>query len=144
MNSHVREGTDPLTGETTVMASAGQDGARQGLAATGGVLGAVAASACCILPLALTVAGVSGAWMSNLRALAPYQPVFIAMTVAMLGYGFYLVYWKPKRAAADGAVCARPVVSDKLVKSTLWLASAMVVLAASFPYWFVLIVPYLP
>lgn len=133
-----------LNDEAPPMASPGEDGSRQGLIATGGILGAVAASSCCILPLVLTVAGVSGAWMANLRALAPYQPIFIAMTVAMLGYGFYLVYWKPNRAPADGAVCARPVVPGKLVKGALWLASAMVILAVSFPYWFTLILPYLP
>ena len=131
-----------MTGEAGEMATAG--GSRQGLAATGGILGAVAASSCCILPLVLTVFGITGAWMANLRALAPYQPIFIAMTLATLGYGFYLVYWKPKRTCADGAVCARPVVPSKLVKGALWLASLIVVLAASFPYWFVLIVPYLP
>ena len=133
-----------LTEEAAEMASAGDDGSRQGFIAAGGILGAIAASSCCMLPLVLTVAGVSGAWMATLRALAPYQPVFIAMTVAFLGYGFYLVYWKPKRASADGAVCARPVVPNKVVQGALWLATLVVILAISFPYWFPLIVPYLP
>jgi mercuric ion transport protein len=92
----------------------------------------------------LTVAGVSGAWMANLRALAPYQPIFIALSIAVLGYGFYLVYWKPKRASADGAVCAQPVIPDKVVQGTLWLATLIVILAISFIFWFPLIVPYLP
>ena len=130
--------------EATEMASIGDDGSRQGLATTSGILGALAASSCCILPLALTVFGVSGAWMANLRALAPYQPIFIAMTVAVLGYGFYLVYWKPKRACADGAVCAPPVVPGIMVRAALWTASLITVLAVSFPYWFPSIVPYLP
>ena len=133
-----------LTGETGGLALAGDDRSRQSLAATGGILGAVGASACCILPLVLTIFGITGAWMANLRALAPYQPVFIALTLAAIGYGFYLVYWKPKRACTDGATCARPVVPGKVVRAALWLASLMVVLAFSFPYWFPLIVPYLP
>jgi mercuric ion transport protein len=49
-------------------------------------------AACCIVPLTLIVFGVSGAWMANLRAIAPYQPILIVMTIAVLGYGFYLVY----------------------------------------------------
>lgn len=130
--------------ETTEMASAGDEGSRQGLIATGGILGAIVASSCCILPLVLTVFGVSGAWMANLRALAPYQSIVIAITVAALGYGFYLVYWKPKRACAEGAVCAQPVVPNKVVQGALWLATLVVLLAASFAYWFPLIVPYLP
>ena len=139
------ESTKTFAAEGTAqMESAGESRSPQGVIATGGILGAVAAMSCCILPLALTVAGVSGAWMANLRALAPYQPIFIFMTIAFLGYGFYLVYWKPKRASADGAVCARPAVPGKVVRGTLWMASLFVVLAISFPYWFPLIVPYLP
>ena len=53
----------------------------QKLVAAGGILGAIAASACCIAPLALFSLGVSGAWIGNLTALAPYQPYFIAATV---------------------------------------------------------------
>ena len=133
-----------VTGEAGEMATAGGEGSRQGLIATGGILGAIAASACCILPLVLTIFGITGAWMANLRALAPYQPIFIIMTAAFIGYGFYLVYWKPKWVVADGAVCARPIVPNKVVRVALWIASLMVILAFSFPYWFPLIVPYLP
>jgi hypothetical protein len=43
---------------------------RQGLIATGGVLGAVAASSCCIVPLALFSLGMSGVWIGNLAALS--------------------------------------------------------------------------
>ncbi len=130
--------------EATEMGSTGDEGSRQGLIATGGILGAIAASSCCILPLVLTVAGVSGAWMANLRAMAPYQPVFVALTLAFLGYGFYLVYWKSRSAGADGTVCARPIVPNKVIRGALWTASFIVALAISFPYWFPLIVPYLP
>ncbi len=139
------ENTPTLRAEEAVeMASTGDEGSRQGLIATGGILGAVAASACCIVPLTLIVFGVSGAWMANLRAMAPYQPIFIVMTIAFLGYGFYLVYWKPRKVSADGAVCARPIVPNKVVMGALWTASFIVALAISFPYWFPLIVPYLP
>lgn len=139
------ENTPAVTArEATELASTVEEGSRQGLIATGGILGAIAASSCCILPLVLTIFGVTGAWMANLRALAPYQPVFIAMTAAFIGYGFYLVYWKPKQAAADGAVCARPIVPNKAVRGALWSATFVVALAISFPYWFPLIVPYLP
>lgn len=128
--------------ESAEMASE-RGGARQGLAAAGGVLGALAASSCCLLPLALTVAGISGAWMANLRALAPYQPIFIAMTVAVLGYGFYLVYRKPRKACLDGS-CQQPAVPGGIVKTALWSATLLVLLAVTFAAWFPLIVPYLP
>lgn len=104
-----------------------------GWAATGGVLGAIGASSCCILPLVLFSMGAGGAWIGNLTALAPYQPYFIAVTLGFLGYGFYAVYWKPKRACAEGAACGRPL-PNRVVKSALWLATALVAAAIAFPY----------
>ena len=50
--------------------------------AAGGLVGALAASSCCILPFVLFGLGVSGAWIGNLTRLAPYQPFFIAATIA--------------------------------------------------------------
>jgi len=49
---------------------------RQRLMAAGGLLGALAASSCCILPLTLFGLGMSGAWIGNFTQLAPYQPYF--------------------------------------------------------------------
>src|SRR6266404_1090289 len=81
----------------------------QRLMAVGGLLGALAASSCCILPLVLFSLGVSGAWIGNFTRLAPYQPYFIAATLAFLGYGYWLVYRSSTRACADGETCARPL-----------------------------------
>jgi len=71
------------------------------LAAAGGILGALAASACCILPLVLFTLGISGAWIGNLTALAPYQPYSLATTAVFLGVGYYLVYRRPQRQLDD-------------------------------------------
>jgi mercuric ion transport protein len=107
-------------------------GGRQKLLAAGGLLGALAASSCCILPLVLFSLGISGAWIGNLTALAPYQPVFVALTLGFLGYGHYLAYWKPQ-ACAEGEACARPL-PNRLVKAALWAATALVAAALAFPY----------
>ena len=123
--------------------SAGQARDRTGFIAAGGLIGALAATSCCILPLVLSVAGLSGAWMVNLRAMAPYQPYFIAATLACLAYGFYLVYWKPKRVCAEGAACARPL-PNRLVRGGLWLATLIVLAAITFGVWFPYLLPYLP
>jgi mercuric ion transport protein len=109
------------------------EAARQRLAAAGGILGALAASACCIVPLILFSLGIGGAWIGNLTALAPYKPIFVAGTAGLLGYGFYLVYWKPRRACADGAACARPIPSS-LVQLALWIATVLVAAAFAFDY----------
>ena len=101
---------------------------RQGLMAAGGLLGALAASSCCILPLALFGLGVSGAWIGNFTRLAPYQPWFIAATVACLGYGYWLVHRSSRLTCADGASCARPL-PNQIVKAGLILATILVLAA---------------
>ena len=102
------------------------------LVAAGGILGALAASTCCILPLVLFSLGISGAWIGRLTALSPYQPIFIAFTVLCLVYGYWLVYQKHKIVCDEGAACARPL-PNRLVKSMLWLATALVALAFAWP-----------
>ena len=106
---------------------------RQRLIAVGGIFGALAASSCCIVPLILFSLGIGGAWIGNLTALAPYKPLFVAATAGMLGYGFYLVYWKPRQACADGAACTRAVPS-RLVQIALWFATVLVAAAFAFDY----------
>src|SRR6266478_3647428 len=105
----------------------------QKLMAAGGLLGALAASSCCILPLVLFSLGVSGAWIGNFTQLAPYQPYFIAATIAFLGCGYWLVYRASRVACADGEACARPM-PNRLVKLGLLPATALVVAAIGFDF----------
>ncbi|MCA0906047.1 mercury transporter MerT [Ruegeria marisrubri] len=97
------------------------------LIAAGGILGALAASTCCVVPLILFSLGISGAWIGNLTALEPYKPIFIAVTLGFLGYGFWMVYRKPK-ACAEGEACARPL-PNRLVKSALWVSTVLIMIA---------------
>jgi mercuric ion transport protein len=101
------------------------------LTAIGGILGAIAASSCCIAPLVLFSLGISGAWIGNLTALAPYQPYFITATLACLGYGYWLVYRRRDVACANDSVCARPL-PNRIVKTGLVLATILVVGAIAF------------
>ena len=101
--------------------------------ALGGLLGALAASSCCILPLVLFSLGVSGAWIGNFTRLAPYQPYFIAATLCCLGYGYWLVYRSSKLACADGETCSRPL-PNRLVMAGLILATVLVVAALGFDF----------
>ena len=106
---------------------------KQRLMAAGGLVGALAASSCCILPLVLFSLGVSGAWIGNFTRLAPYQPYFLAVTTGCLGYGYWLVYRSTKLACADGDACARPL-PNRLVKTGLILASLLAVAALGFDF----------
>jgi mercuric ion transport protein len=103
----------------------------QGLMAIAGLLGALAVSSCCILPILLFGLGVSGAWIGNLTQLAPYQPYIIAATLALLGGGYWLVYRSSQAACADGGACARKL-PNALVKTALVLATLLVVAALGF------------
>lgn len=100
--------------------------------AAGGVLAALGAASCCVIPFALLMLGVSGAWIGNLTALEPYQPIFAIVAVGCLGYGFYLVYRTRKVACVEGSYCATPS-SDRIAKGGLWIATALVIIALGFP-----------
>ncbi|MBI3707584.1 MAG: mercury transporter MerT [Proteobacteria bacterium] len=103
------------------------------LLAVGSILGALAASSCCILPLVLFSLGISGAWIGSLTALAPYQPVFMALALACLWMGLWRVYRAPAGTCADGTACARPI-SAQSVKGALWLAAVMIAVAVAFDF----------
>ena len=100
----------------------------QRLMAAGGLFGALAASSCCILPLALFTLGVSGAWIGNFTRLAAYQPYFLAATLACLGCGYWLVYRSSMRACADGEACAH-ALPNRIIKTSLILATILVMAA---------------
>jgi mercuric ion transport protein len=103
-----------------------------GLASIGGIAAAIAAASCCVVPFTLFTLGISGAWISNLTALEPYQPIFAAAAMGFLGYGFYHLYRKPKVACAEDTYCARPS-SGRTVKIGLWAAVVLVIVALGFP-----------
>ncbi len=111
---------------------------KKNVMAAGGVLGALAASSCCILPLVLFSLGIGGAWIGNLTALYPYKPYFVIITLIFLASGFYLTYRKPKAECEPGSYCASPA-SGRMRKISLWGATVLVIAALAFPY----VAPYL-
>src|SRR5262249_28241720 len=101
--------------------------------AIGGLVGALAAASCCIMPLVLFGLGVSGAWIGNLTRLAPYQPIFITASLACLGAGAWLTRRESKRACAEGEACARPL-PNRLVNAALIVAALLVAAAIGFDF----------
>lgn len=99
------------------------------LFAAGGLIGAVLASSCCILPLAFVMLGISGAWIGGLTALAPYQPLFFVVAFSSLARGFWLVYRRPL-VACSADVCGS-ALPRRGVKAALWTGLAIVVAAAA-------------
>ena len=99
----------------------------------GAVLAAIGVCAsCCLLPFALALFGIGGAWASGLHFLARYKPLFVLMAVCLLGYGFYAVYWKPKRACkTDGCETCRP---SRTARLSLWIATVLAIASRAFDY----------
>lgn len=87
------------------------------------------ASTCCVLPLALVLVGITGAWMSNLVALKPITPVFTVLALASLGWAGYLVF-RPAIACApgEGNVCetTRPIMRRVFVGCALFIAALLI------------------
>ena len=83
-------------------------------------------AACCLLPFALISLGVAGAWVGALDSLTRYKWLFVGVAAALLGYGFYVVYWRPKQQCAAGAGCAARV-TGRSVRVGLWIATALVI-----------------
>src|SRR6266545_6532092 len=80
-------------------------GAKGPLAA--GVLAAIGASLCCVVPLVLLALGIGSAWIGNLTALEPYRPIFIGLTLVFLGLAYRQLYLVPQ-LCAPGADCPDP------------------------------------
>lgn len=93
------------------------------LISLGSVAGALGVASCCALPLAFAALGLGGAWLAGLSVLAPYQPILLATTAALLGAGFLVVYRRPA-ACAPGAGCTGSG-STRLAKIALWTAAAL-------------------
>lgn len=99
--------------------------------AAGSVVAAALASFCCILPIvfALTGVGVVGA----AAMFTAWRPYLLGVTFGLLGLGFYFAYRSPKEQCAPGSACAIPA-SRRRARLILWLAAAMAVALAAFPY----------
>ena len=98
----------------------------------GGAIGsAIAASICCIGPLALALLGIGGG--AILVSLAPYRPLFLGVSALFLGGAFYVAYRPtPKDRCAPGSPCDTPVSRSKQ-RLVLWIITGLISLIAAFP-----------
>lgn len=107
--------------------------AGQGVAITGGLIGALAAASCCVVPFVLFALGISGAWIGTLTALAPWQPIFAIAAFSFIGFGAYRLRRARLAACPPGTYCAVPR-SQTVARLGLMTASLLVVAAVVFPY----------
>jgi mercuric ion transport protein len=66
------------------------------------------------------------AWVTALDTLAPYKWIFIALTVALLGYGFYAVYFRRMNTCAGEMNCDTRN-SGRSVRVGLWIATILAI-----------------
>jgi mercuric ion transport protein len=104
-----------------------------GLLAAGGVIAALAASSCCVAPLAFAAVGLSGAWIGQLTALAPYQPVFFVAAVVCIGMGLWRAYHRDASACSESQ-CAVPW-SRRVTRGALWLAATLLAISGTAQWW---------
>ena len=111
---------------------------RRGLCAA--VVTGFLASVCCVGPLVLVVAGIGGAWVSDLTILDPLRPWLMAMTLGLLAFA-HVRYWRERRRAA---ACGCPPTARRSA-FWLWFGTALVAVTLLAPYVLpALIVPSIP
>ncbi len=101
------------------------------IAASGSVLAAILSSACCWLPLVLIAFGVSAAGVAGF--FEAYRPYFITGAMAMLGIGFYTVYFRRETCAPNSACAAPNRRMRAFSRIMLWTATGLVGAFVFFP-----------
>ena len=114
--------------QTELTKSTAHRGKATEVLAASGLAAGLLASSCCVVPLLLLSVGISGAWISQLTALAPYQPIFIGAAAIALGLGFWRAY--RRQDCAVGSICESPAVT-RSTKAILWLGALVIVAAMS-------------
>jgi mercuric ion transport protein len=107
----------------------------------GGLVAALFASICCIGPVLFAALGVGvgatgflAGTAGFLKALLPYRPGFIGLTILLLGLSFYFAYRRPKPVCAPGEVCA-PGATSGANRTLLWTLAVLALVLLLAPYW---------
>jgi mercuric ion transport protein len=73
------------------------------------VVTALSASVCCTGPVVAVTAGGSALTAVAVRC-EPFRPMFLTLTVALLGFAFYRVYRLPAAECAADVACLPSVI----------------------------------
>ncbi len=108
-----------------------------GTSLVAGALAALGATACCLGPLLLVTLGVGGAWVSGLKAVEPFRPVFIGTAALFFGVAFYRLYIVPRRCAPGEACAAHAILGrQRIAFWILAIAAAAMLLFPLYAHWF--------
>ena len=92
------------------------------------VVTAVAASVCCIGPVVAVTVGAGALTAFSVR-FEPFRPVFLTLTVALLGFAFYRAYRPSPAVCSADSTC--PPAANRRAKLMLWFAAVVVLLFVS-------------
>lgn len=114
------------------------------MVSVGALSTALLASVCCIGPVLLAAFGVgvgaTGALAGTagfLKGLLPYRPLFIGLTLLLLGLSFYMAYRNSSfLCGAEGGCTARSVKGSN--RKWLWVMAVLAFVLISAPYWLAL------
>ena len=98
-----------------------------------GILSAIAASVCCIVPVIAVIAGTSGI-ASMFSWLDPARPFFIGITVLALGFAWHQKF-KPAKAEAVDCDCVSEKPTFFQSRTFLFTVTIVSALLLAFPYY---------
>ena len=90
------------------------------------------------MPLVLVLLGVSGAWISRLRVLAPYSTTLIVLALALLAGAAWQLF---RPSAGLQTVCNEPDgacntgIARKTVRRWFWLVVVLTLIPLLAPLW---------
>ena len=100
------------------------------LSSIGGVTAAIFASLCCIGPVVLAFAGVSG--VAAFSVFEAYRLYFVGLTIVLIGIAFFFTYRKREVKCADGT--CKVESAGVWNKVGVWSATLIAASAIAFPY----------
>jgi mercuric ion transport protein len=124
--------SEPRSGERPDEDTAVATGTSTGWLAGGGIVAALLASACCVLPLVLFPLGIGGAWIRQLTAFAPYQPWFWGAGAVFVVAGLISTRRGRRTCRVEGA--CRPSRGQRLAHVALWVAAGLLAVSALWPW----------
>ena len=102
-------------------------------------IAALLASGCCVAPLLLALAGISGTWIGQLRRIEPWSPWLMALSFAALAFAGWRLYRRPAAAAScgvDDLACRR---ANAAARRWFWGVAALALVPLAVPFaapWF--------
>jgi len=96
-------------------------------------IAAILASGCCVVPLLLALAGISGTWISQLRRIEPYSPWLLGLSFAALGTAAWRLFRRPSQAAAcasDGIDCRQ---MNGVARRWFWVVAFLAIVPLAVP-----------